>query len=124
MAWKQLTLGLLMATGLLAVGARDAHAQAPTGNQFGARGVGRPTTSPYLDLLFNNGQNLGLNYYRLLRPEQDWRKYSTGLNQRLNLVESTLSQDLLPDGSSGNVKQSGHSTSFLNLGSYFPQARR
>lgn len=123
MSWKQISLGLLSAAGMLVAAAGHACAQAPTGNQFGARGVARPTTSPYLNLLFNNGQNLGLNYYRSVRPEQEWRRYTTGLNQRLNLVESSLSRDLLPDGSSGDVKKSGHSTTFLNTGSYFPQSR-
>lgn len=109
---------------LVVFAAGIAQAQAPSGNQFGAPGVGRPTTSPYLNLLQGrNNRSVALDYFRLVKPEQEWRRYSSGLNQRLNLVESTLSQDLLPDGSRGTVKRSGHSTTFMNTGSYFPQNR-
>ena len=101
-----------------------AFAQSPGGNQFGQPGVSRPTTSPYLNLLQGrNNRSVALDYFRLVKPEQEWRRYTSGLNQRLNLVESTLSQDLLPDGSRGTVKRSGHSTTFMNTGSYFPQKR-
>jgi hypothetical protein len=98
---------------------------APGGNTFGRPGVTRPTTSPYLNLLRNNGRgNFALDYHRLVRPEQQWRNYTSRLNQRLNTVERTLSTELLPDGSVPQVRTTGHPTSFLNTGSYFPQSPR
>lgn len=88
--------------------------------------ISRPTTSPYLNLLRNDQrQNFALDYYRLVRPEQEWRNYTSRLNQRLQSVESTLNQpQLLPDGSMTDMRTTGHSTTFLNTGGYFPQSRR
>lgn len=89
----------------------------------GGPGPTRPTTSPYLNLLQGgNRGNAALNYYRLVRPEQEWRRYDAQLNQQVTGLRrdvNNLQAGLLPDGSRP-LSTSGHATSFQNLGSYFP----
>lgn len=104
----------------LALFAETAVSQGPPGPPS------RPTTSPYLNLLRNNQRNnFALDYYRLVRPEQEWRNYTSRLNQRLSQVESSIGQrSLLPDGSVSDMRTTGHPTSFLNTGGYFPQSPR
>src|SRR5262245_31479855 len=81
-------------------GPATAHGQ--YSNQFGAPGVDRPTTSPYLNL-FRSGQNggfndIGFNYQRLVRPEQQWRGYTTGLGTQMSAMQQQLNTPIGPDG--------------------------
>lgn len=96
----------------------------------GGPAINRPTTSPYLNL-FNRGNqgfggpalNRALNYYRFVQPEQQLRRYSGQLGQQVTSLEQSLtSQGLLPDGSRA-LSGTGHTTSFLNLGGYFPNSQ-
>jgi hypothetical protein len=118
---------LVAAAGLLAA-AGTATAQPP--GVGGGPAINRPTTSPYLNL-FNRGNqgfggtalNRALNYYRGVRPEQELRRYSGQLGQQVSTLEQNLtSQGLLPDGSRP-LSGTGHQTSFLNLGGYFPNSQ-
>lgn len=91
------------------------------GNQFGAPSIQRPTTSPYLNLLRggnNRALNFGLNYQRGVRPEQDLRRYSAGLNNNIGNVQNDLNRVIGPDGSL-QVPGTGHTTSFMNTRGYF-----
>jgi hypothetical protein len=103
--------------------AADSFAQ-PPGVGTGP-GITRPTTSPYLNLLRNRnggGGSPALNYYGLVRPQQDLRNYSARLNQQVTGLRrdvTSLQAGLLPDGSRP-LSTSGHVTSFQNLGGYFP----
>jgi hypothetical protein len=87
-------------------------------------GITRPTTSPYLNLLRRRGGggSPALNYYGLVRPQQDLRNYGAQLNQQVTGLRrdvTSLQAGLLPDGSRP-LSTSGHVTTFQNLGSYFP----
>jgi hypothetical protein len=114
------TLSLIVPAGILTL-TESASAQ-PAG-VGGGPAINRPTTSPYLNLLNRRnrgGGSAALNYYRFVRPEQDLRRYSSQVGQQVTgLQQSLTSQGLLPDGSRP-LSGTGHSTSFLNLGGYFP----
>ena len=114
------TLSLAVPAGMLAC-CHTASAQPP--GVGGGPAINRPTTSPYLNLLNRGNRGFGgpaLNYYRFVRPEQELRRYSSQLGQQVTgLQQSLTSQGLLPDGSRP-LSGTGHTTSFLNLGGYFP----
>lgn len=117
--WLSLAVVCLLLTIL---GSRPALAQAP-GNQFGAPSIRRPTTSPYLNLFRDNNNNnralnFGLNYQRLVRPEQELRNYSANLNTQIGTLADRVDSQIAPDGSV-TVPGTGHSTSFMNTGGYF-----
>lgn len=91
------------------------------GNQFGAPGIQRPTTSPYLNLFRggnNRALNFGLNYQRGVRPERDLRQYSAGLNNNIGALQNDFNRAIGPDGSL-IVPGTGHKTSFMNTGGYY-----
>jgi hypothetical protein len=121
--WSRLACGLAVLSALLCV--RTAAAQPP--GVGGGPAINRPTTSPYLNLLNRRGfggSSAALNYYRYVRPEQDLRRYSSQLGQQVTgLRQDLVSQGLLPDGSRP-LTGTGHATSFLNTGSYFPGSQR
>lgn len=106
-------IGLLLALFLCPV---SAHAQV---NDFGAPSIQRPTTSPYLNLFRSNnrGLNFGLNYQRLVRPEQQWRNYTSRLNSQVGTLQGRVNSAIAPDGSI-ILPGTGHATSFLNTGGY------
>jgi len=85
----------------------------------------RPTVSPYLNLLRGNGRSTAFNYFRGVRPENEFRDADQGLNQSVQRLQGQIieQQRLLQDQASG-LTPSGHQTSFLNLGTYFPQTGR
>src|SRR5437868_3903469 len=72
-----LLFGAAVSALLLCAGKADA--QLPR-SQFGQRPVTRPTQSPYLNLLNNDGANPGLNYYNFVQPEQRNRQTSAQLS--------------------------------------------
>ena len=92
----------------------------------------RPTTSPYLNLLNNNnnnrigiGNNIGFNYYQRVRPEQEFRRANQQLSRSIgNLREEVRYQSLAPQSGRSQLGPTGHSSRFLNLGTYFPLSRR
>lgn len=116
--WSSMVVVCLLLT---MFGSRPALAQAP-GNQFGAPSIRRPTTSPYLNLFRDNNNNralnFGLNYQRLVRPEQELRNYSANLNTQIGTLSDRVDSQIAPDGSV-TVPGTGHSTSFMNTGGYF-----
>lgn len=81
----------------------------------------RPVTSPYLNLLDRN-RGIGSNYYRRVRPELEFRQNDARLSRSLNALrrQQLATQVQIRSQLSGT----GHRTSFLNLGGYFPSARR
>ena len=114
------TISLIVPVGILTF-AGSVSAQ-PPGVGVGP-GITRPTTSPYLNLLQNNGFSPALNYYRLVRPETELRRYSDSLNRQVTgLRQDLTSRGLLPDGSHP-LSGTGHATSFLNTGGFFPGSR-
>ena len=76
---------------------------------------GRPTISPYLNLLRQGGGTPGLNYYGLVRPEINDR-------QAIQAVQSVASanQKTIGDLLSGNgLPTTGVASQFMNHRSYF-----
>ena len=93
----------------------------------------RPVTSPYLNLLNrgnNNFSDPGLNYYRNVRPEQEWRqglqkqdKELQSLAQQFNKARSAASDAAAGKSIRSTLNTTGHSTSFQNSGGYFGRRR-
>jgi len=90
----------------------------------------RPVTSPYLNLLNRGNNNFfsdpGLNYYRNVRPEQEWRqglqnqdKELQSLAQEFNKARSAASDAAASKSIRSTLNTTGHSTSFQNSGGYF-----
>lgn len=118
--------GLLAALALLTLAAQPASAQRPRGNQFGAPSIGRPTTSPYLNLLRRGGDsgNMALDYHRLVRPEQQLRRSAAAQEQQIGQLQRDVDRALQPDGTTSRAAPSGHQTTFMNLGRYYPTRGR
>jgi hypothetical protein len=104
--------------------AQPCAAQPPVGNTFGSQSIRRPTTSPYLNLhrTGDPGIDFAIDYQKLVRPEQQLRNYSANLNSRLNRLEHRVNQAIAPDGSL-ILPGTGHATTFMNTGRYFPGYR-
>jgi hypothetical protein len=111
---KFTTASLLLA-GLLFVAASTAHAQPGA-----VPGAGRPSFSPYLNLLRSNTPTY-LNYYGLVRPEQ---RYQSGLNTlqqqvgNLNQSVNTLSNVGQFNGPGSDIS-TGHPFGFQTQRTYF-----
>lgn len=87
----------------------------------------RPTISPYLSLdAVDTGVGLP-NYYSrvlpLIEQEKSSRTQSTNL-RHLKQQFRTASRPGTPQTRNGGVPTTGHSSQFLNHGSYFPTLRR
>jgi hypothetical protein len=95
---------LVVALGL-SVTASDARAQSPIG-------APPPPYSPYLNLV-RPGVNPAINYYGLVRPQQDFTRSMQSIQgQLLN------TQQAMADQASGDLT-TGHATFFMNYGGYF-----
>jgi len=103
---------------------RPAAAQAPVGNQFGAQSVRRPTTSSYLNLQRTGDPTIdfAINYQQLVRPQRQFRNDTANLNNRLNSLQRQVNRAIRPDGTL-ILPGTGHATSFMNTGQYFPGYR-
>lgn len=88
-----------------------ARAQAPV-RQFGTAPT--PTLSPYLNLA--RPGPIAVNYYGLVRPQQDFARSLQGLQGQV-LVQQQLVEDLQTPGPV--VVPTGHQVQFLNYNSYF-----
>lgn len=94
----------------------------------------RPTTSPYLNLLRNNGQSMGLNYYNQVRPQimtQNNLEQQQAGQQRLDEETNRLQVQQQEDrklllnpftgrggdpltGATRQIRTTGHPTAVLN----------
>jgi len=75
-------------------------------------GATPPPYSPYLNLV-RPGVNPALNYYGLVRPQQDFARSMQSIQgQLLN------TQQAIADSASGDLT-TGHPTYFMNYGAYF-----
>ena len=94
-----------LAVVVFGLSASAADAQSP----FGAP---QPPYSPYLNLV-RPGVNPALNYYGLVRPQQDFARSMHSIQgQLLN------QQQAIADQASGDLA-TGHPTYFMNYGGYF-----
>jgi hypothetical protein len=90
---------------VLGLSASVARAQSPVG-------APPPPYSPYLNLL-RPGANPAINYYGLVRPQQDFARSMQSIQgQLLN------TQQAIADQASGDLT-TGHPTYFMNYGGYF-----
>jgi hypothetical protein len=108
---KRFTLVLLGAVNfLLVMGVRPAAAQpqfpSPT----------QPAVSPYLNLL-RQGNSPGVNYYGLVRPQQEFRNSYQRLQQDFN-TQQTQPIPFGPEDTSG-LPPTGHAAQFNTQGRYF-----
>lgn len=81
----------------------------------------RPAYSPYLNLL-RGGTSAGVNYYGLVRPEQQFRQQSTALQQQLNTTNqnlATLENNQLLLGQQPTLGGTGHGVVFNQPFRYF-----
>ena len=86
--------------------------------QFGANRIsypfGRPTVSPYLNLLGNNS-GAGVNYYALVRPQQQFYQQAEDLRQGRYTRPETFQRNMIPrqtGHSAYRLGTTGHSASF------------
>lgn len=101
-------------------------------SQFGTPPARRPTISPYLNLLRGtNGGGIGLDYYGIVRPEQQYyraadqfRQDISNLNRR---VDEGQTRQQTPESralETSILSPTGHPATFFSTGSYFPASRR
>jgi hypothetical protein len=123
-----LALGLLTVTTLVL---RTSALAQPPGGQVGRNPISRPTTSPYLNLLNNRGGSPTLNYFNLVRPEQQFRQAATQFSGELNSLRGNLNQlqNQQPQAGEspaplapGRMAPTGHTATFNNLGGFFPSS--
>ncbi len=86
----------------------------------------RPTTSPYLNLLGGgSGRGLGFDYFRRVRPEQEFRRNDARLRRAFQGVQRDLNQQRrMLQSSRSQLSATGHATFFQNYGSFFPLRTR
>jgi hypothetical protein len=102
---------------LLSLGpASTVFAQGPLPAQ---QDISRPTTSPYLNLLNNQG-NQGLNYFTQVRPQQQFRAFGAGLAQEVQGLEAELDgQAFFDEAGQSDLRATGHQVGFLSYGGYY-----
>ena len=92
-------------------------AQPPNpGGVGGAGNVQRPSFSPYLNLLRSGSP--ALNYYGLVRPEQQFRQSITTLQGSVAANQQAIG-GIQAEVEGGGAPATGHPTQFLNYGGYF-----
>jgi hypothetical protein len=110
----------IVLTGWLLLSAA-AQAQFPIGGQprpLGGLGAGSPTVSPYINLLRSNSSTL-VNYYGLVRPEQNFAQALQGLNSQQQMNSAALNA-MDPNA----TPSSGTSIRFMNTQPYFMSINR
>jgi hypothetical protein len=107
-------LGAALAVcGLLALaGSRPAWAQAPFGRPPVNPHVG-PAISPFLNLF--RGGNPAINYYGLVRPQQDF----TANLQQFQYQQGQFNQALLTNVDPNAIAITGHPSQFMNFSHYY-----
>jgi hypothetical protein len=97
---------------LLVIAVRPAAAQP----QFPSPIQSQPAISPYLNLL-RSGNSPGVNYYGLVRPQQEFRSSYQQLQQDFN-SQQTQPAPYGPQDTSG-LPPTGHASQFNTQGRYF-----
>lgn len=78
------------------------------------RPMGRPTVSPYINLL-RNGNSAAFNYFGLVRPEQNALRAFQGLQQGVSNNQDTINTYL----GNGQLGATGMPTQFMNYNTFF-----
>ena len=121
-------LSLTLAGAVLSLGGIDAAiAQGPSLTRPRVRPYERPTTSPYLNLLQNNGRGVGFNYFRFVRPEVEFRQADSqfrrdqiDLQRQINQNRRDLqNQADAEQAAQSQLSPSGRAASFMTHQRYF-----
>lgn len=127
------TLKLVGLIGLLSMTSMDlAFGQAPQKNRFGSGQRQRRTVSPYVSMV-DNGQagaaDNTLNYFNIVKPQQQGAKTAKALQNELRNVEDSVNQPRGSDEPSelaaittGRLAPTGHGASFSDLQQRFGSA--
>jgi len=119
--------GLMLALGawLICLAPRCAEAQSTSSLEKPAVGqINNPTVSPYL-LLAQPGIDPALGYQTLVRPELQFRKTLADQSDAIGNLQREVGQSQLASKrDSLPVRKTGHPTTFLSTGTYFPPMRR
>lgn len=85
----------------------------------------RPTVSPYLNLVSGNG-SVTSNYFLRVRPEEQLRQAITTQEQQVQNLQKSVSnlQSQPAPTALSQLRPTGHTATFLNMGSYFPGQQR
>jgi hypothetical protein len=80
-----------------------------------------PQFSPYLNMM-RPGVNPALNYYGMVRPQQEATRGLQNLNTQLQQLDNTVLNSGMTAGAptAGSMLTTGHPVVFMNYGSYFP----
>lgn len=115
MATRSIALAFVVLVGSAAL----CHAQ---GYSFGQ--PGSPTTSPYLNLIPGSNFSPALNYYRSYKPEREFRRDTQQLNRSVSRLQKEIDVIGVADQKATSLLgTTGHSTTFNNLGNYYPSRR-
>lgn len=98
-------------------------------SQFGTPPARRPTVSPYLNLLRgqNGGGGLGLDYYGIVRPEQQYQRAADQFRQDISNLNRRVDEEQPPASralETSILSPTGHSTTFFSTSQYFPAPLR
>ncbi len=82
--------------------------------RFGSmnRSVAQPTVSPYINLL-RRGNSTALNYYGLVRPEQEFRAANEQFSENFGQVDRDIRRVRSETEMGSERTESGHRTSFM-----------
>jgi hypothetical protein len=89
----------------------SARAQGPVRPLTGAP---NPPYSPYLNLV-RPGANPAINYYGLVRPQNEFARSMQALQSQMNSTQ----QSLADQQATGDDLTTGHAIYFMNYGGYF-----
>lgn len=101
---------ILIGLGIIATSARPAAAQPP--------GVPRSPYSPYLNLA--RPGNPAINYYGLVRPEQEFRNSIANLRGQVGTLNQEVNR-INPNAT--GLPQTGHPVAFMNYSHYYGNLR-
>ena len=120
---KLLPPSILFLAATIVVGRPESSMAQQYGNSFGSnnlRQLTRPTTSPYLNLV-QPGLDPAITYQQMVRPQRLFRRNITAQNLAITDLERTVHQpSLTGETQTTRVKQTGHPTAFMSMGTYFP----
>lgn len=121
-------LAAMVAAAALTLTADNAAAQSsfrrPDLNPFNNI-LSRPTVSPYLNLLRNQGFGAP-NYQTLVRPELEARRQLQQQQHSINQLHTGLANQgqQLQRAITGEIRSTGHTTTYRNYSHYFPTLSR
>lgn len=111
--WSAASLWVVLATGAVVAQGQPTTPLPPLQGPYTRPSVSpypRPSISPYLNL--SRGGTPALNYYNLVRPQQDFQSSLNVLDTRTDLLGHTLAEGPVP-------LITGHPSQYMTHGRYF-----